>query len=264
MQRPIGIIDSGVGGLSVFEEVTRLLPHESVVYLADSAHCPYGTKTPEEITQLSLQLVKTISQHNIKLLVVACNTITVTALDVLRNSFPSLPIIGTVPVVKNAASLTQKKRIGILSTLATAHSLYQKHLIEEFAKELKVINRGTDKLVPLIEQGIITGETITKILKDVLAPFKQEDIDVLALGCTHFPFLRKEIEKELGTQVMLLDSGAAIARQVKRVLAHNSEVSTKKAQYLFLTTANAQEFTQVIKTLLGKDVSAEHSDLLSY
>ncbi len=250
---PIGILDSGVGGLTVWREIVRELPHESTVYIADSKNTPYGAKTPDEIYLLSKRMVDFLLAKQAKLIVVACNTITVSCLDRLRNDYPSIPLIGTVPVVKTAVEKTTNKRIGILSTTRTANSSYQQELINKYAKGCQVSNIGTDALVPLIEQGIVDGSQIDAVLREVLTPFIYQEVDTVALGCTHFPFVRKMIEADLGTGVKVLDSGAAIGRQVRRVMKHNGIAhNNESVQYEFSTTGE----TDIMQRLIAGEDTA--------
>lgn len=251
--QPIGIIDSGIGGLSIWREIVKQLPHESTFYLADSANCPYGNKSNEEIYKLSKRLIKLLIEKNVKVIVIACNTITVSCISELRVEFKNLPIVGTVPVIKTAGEITKNGRIGVLSTKNTAKSRYQKNLIEKFAGRNKVINIGTDKLVPFVEKGKIEGEYINTVLKDELQPFIKENIDVLALGCTHFPFLKDKMQKVLGENVKIIDSSGALARQVKRVLKANNTLSTTIASHEFYTTGDMKVFKHTIEKLLGKE-----------
>lgn len=254
INNPIGILDSGLGGLTVWKEIVRLLPHESTVYIADSQNAPYGAKSEEDIYHLSKKLIEFLLTKNVKLIVIACNTITVSSLDKLRNDYPDIPIVGTVPVVKTAVERTKNNRIGILSTTRTATSTYQQNLINEFAGECKVFVHGTDELVPLIEKGEMEGERITLALKKVLAEFQKEQVDTIALGCTHFPFLREEMQKILGPNVTLLDSGGAIARQVKRVLEHNQALTKQQnSTYAFFTTGDPV----IAKNLLAGTIAEE-------
>lgn len=247
MNKPIGVLDSGVGGLSVWSEIVKELPKESTVYIADSRNVPYGTKTAEEIHRLSRKLVQFLLKKDVKLIVVACNTITVTSLSKLRKEFPQIPIVGTVPVVKTAAEKTKKRKIGILSTVRTAESRYQKDLIEKFAKDLEVLNIGTDKLVPLIEKGDHV-KMIQIILQQELKPFVDARIDVLALGCTHFPLIKAKIQKILGPKILILDSGPAIARQVKRVLEQNKILAANSlVRHYFYTTGDEKLYNKKAK-----------------
>lgn len=258
MNNPIGIIDSGVGGLSVWREIIALLPHESTIYLADQKNVPYGTKDPEEIYKLAKRLVAFLLSSHVKIIVIACNTITVTSIKRLREEYPQVPIIGTVPVVKKAVEITKNGRIGILSTISTAESEYQKQLIKKYAENMHVINIGCDKLVPLVEQGIINGRSVEEAVALDIGEFKKNKIDTLALGCTHFPFIRSVLHKLLGEDVQLLDSGSAIARQVKRILEHNvSLADTLGGSHLFFTTGNAENFKNVAKKLLGSTITTE-------
>lgn len=247
MNRPIGVLDSGVGGLTIWKEIVKGLPKESTIYIADSKNCPYGIKTAEEIYNLAKRLVIFLVTQDVKLIVLACNTITVSCLDKLRSEFPQIPIVGTVPVVKTASKMTKNKKIGILSTVRTAKSSYQKNLIKKFAKDLKVLNIGTDKLVPLIEKGDHV-KMIQIILQQELKPFVDAKVDILALGCSHFPLIKDQIQSIL-KDVQVLDSGAAIARQVKRVLSNNNILSSSKRDYTFYTSGETAPFNKILKSM---------------
>lgn len=247
-RNPIGVIDSGIGGLSIFREIVKKLPNESFIYLADSKNCPYGSKSSKDIYKLSKRLVEFLVKKKAKLIVIACNTITVACIDKLRKDFPKVPIIGTVPVVKTASKMTRNGRIGILSTVQTARSKYQKDLIKKYTSGLQVLNLGTNALVRIIEEGGGNKSKINKILKKELKPFIEFKIDVLVLGCSHFPFLKKEISKILGKKVMILDSSGAIARQTKRILVLENLISEyNNSANTFLTTGDAREFNKKIK-----------------
>lgn len=247
MNRPIGVLDSGVGGLTIWKEIVQKLPSESTIYIADSKNCPYGIKTAEEIYKLAKRLVQFLVKSNSKIIVLACNTITVSCLDKLREEFKGIPIIGTVPVIKTASELTKNKKIGIFSTSATSKSKYQKDLIRKFAQNLKVLNIGTDKLVPLIEKGDHV-KMIQIILQQELKPFVDAKVDILALGCSHFPLIKDQIQSIL-KDVQVLDSGAAIARQVKRVLSNNNILSSSKRDYTFYTSGETAPFNKILKSM---------------
>ena len=255
-ENPIGVIDSGIGGLTILAEIIKKLPDESFIYLADSKNCPYGPKTSVEIYNLSKRLIEFLIKEKVKLIVIACNTITVSCIEKLRKDFPQIPIIGTVPVVKTASKNTKNGRIGILSTKQTAESLYQKNLIKKFGKGLKILNLGTDRLVSLIENGEDKIE-IRKILEKELKPFIDFKIDVLALGCSHFPFLKKEIQEILGNKVLILDSSGAIARQTKRILISENLLSEyNKSVKSFYTTGDLYRFERIARIYLnaGKSI----------
>jgi|SRR5579885_1020536 len=250
MNNPIGVLDSGIGGLTVCKEIIRELPSESLVYIGDSQNAPYGAKSEREIYQLSKRLISFLLKWQTKLVVIACNTITVSCLEKLRRDFPDLPIVGTVPVVKTAVEVSRNKRIGILSTTQTAKSAYQKNLLTKFATGCTVFNHGTDDLVPILEAGELTGKRIKERLQKILAVFQKEQIDTLALGCTHYPLLKRKINDILGPQVIFLDSGAAVARQVHRILTNNNDLSKNALpSYHFWTTGKKEVMEKVAKKL---------------
>lgn len=251
---PIGILDSGVGGLSIWKEIVRELPIESTIYLADSLNCPYGIKSEEEIYYLAKRLVQFLLDKNVKLIVVACNTITISCIDRLRSDCKDIPIVGTAPPIKTAARDSSNKKIGILSTFTTVQSRYQKNLIDKFAKDCDVISISASELVPYVERGDTDSKEFKEITEKILREFLENDVDAIALGCSHFPFLKEQMQKILGRSVLVLDSGAAIARQVRRVLTANNNLSlSNRPSHRFYTTGNAEKFTKVSKKLVGEN-----------
>lgn len=252
---PIAVIDSGLGGLSVWAEIVKLLPLESTLYIADTINLPYGNKPPGEIVRLAKKVVSHAVEQKAKLIVVACNTITVHAIDQLRREFPDVPIVGTVPVVKTAAKLSRSKKIGVLATSQTARSDYQKDLTKKFAGDCEVVVMGTDELVPFVERGEIEGENILGVLQKVLKPFVDKHIDMLALGCTHYPFLTPMIRTVLPDSIKILDSGSAVAAQVERVLSNNNAFSNTKMQHSFFTTGEVLHFGKTARGLVGFPLS---------
>ena len=249
---PIGIFDSGIGGLSILKEIKNLLPQENLLYIADSKNCPYGGKNPEEVYTLAQRQISYLVEHNVKLIVVACNTVTVSCIDKLRSDFPSVPIIGIVPVVKKASEISKLKRIGILSTSTTSKSEYQADLISKYASDCEVVSVGTDELVPSIENGTTNSLDFVEILKKVLKPFKDTQIDALALGCSHFPLVKDKIRAIIGSDVYILDSGGAVARQVKRVLEKENILSTVLTpEYTYVTTGDSDSFKMLVEQITG-------------
>ncbi len=247
MYQPIGIIDSGVGGLTITQALIKKLPYESIIYIADSKNCPYGEKSKEEIYKLTKKMIDFLIEKKIKLLIIACNTITVTSIDKLRKDYPSVPIVGIVPVIKTAVEKTKNGRIGIFSTVATAKSRYQKDLIQKFGKDCQVLNIGSSKLVPLIEN--LDFEAVNDVLQTELEPFKKAKIDILALGCSHFPLIRDQIKKLL-PGVLILDSSGAVSRQVRRVLKNNKMLSkSTNSDYNFYTTGNLKAMEYFVDKL---------------
>lgn len=250
MNNPIGIIDSGVGGLSVASVIIREPPNESIIYLADSKNCPYGDKTSQEIYNLSKQMIKYLIENKAKLVLIACNTITTSCIDKLRKDFPKIPIVGIVPVIKTAVIETKNGKIGVFSTGVTAKSKYQKDLIKEFAKGCKVINEGSSKLAQLIEK--LDLEAVNRILNQELKVFIDNKVDVLALGCSHFSLVKDIIQKYL-PDVLILDSSDAVVRQIKRILKRNKMLSNSKdTSYNFYTTGDLKAIEYFINKLTNK------------
>jgi glutamate racemase len=243
----IGVLDSGNGGITVTKEIISILPQESIIYIGDAINIPYGKKTSKEIYYLTRKMIAFLLEKKVKLIVIACNTITVSAINKLRRDFPSVPIVGTVPIVKKAAYISKNKRIGILSTTRTANSAYQKKLIKTYTESFNVLNLGTDRLVPLIENGLIETNKMNSVLIQILQRFQENKIDTLVLGCTHYPFLRKKIESIIGANVEILDSGAPIGRQVKKILENNKLLAdSNKPEYFFYTTGLQSRMAHLI------------------
>lgn len=252
MNNPIGILDSGVGGLSIVSKLIETLPNESFIYIADSANCPYGLRKEEEIFSLSKRLIEFLISKDCKIIVIACNTITVSSIDKLRKEFPDIPIVGIVPVVKTAVSRTKSKKIGIFSTMVTANSDYQKNLIGKWGEDCSILNLGSSTLVPLIEK--LDFEGIDNVLEQELKPFKDAGIDTLALGCSHFPLIKDQIQKYL-PDVLILDSAEAVSHQVRRILEHNNLFSDSKIPtYNFYTTGDLEQIEKFLDKLTSKAI----------
>lgn len=249
---PIGILDSGIGGLSVWQEIHRKIPHESITYLADHAYQPYGERTVREIQRRVKLLIKFLLKKNVKLIVVACNTATVAGIDTYRTWFPEIPIIGVVPVVKTAASITKTHHIAIISTEFTAESSYQKRLIKTFAVGCKVENIGVPDLASFIEKGEVDTR-VNRLLRGFLQTKKMDGVDVIALGCTHYPFVRNNIEEIAGKGVSIIDSGGAVARHVLRVLtAARLRSNGRQTNDVWYTTSNRPRQVSKVAHLLTK------------
>lgn len=242
--RPIGIFDSGVGGLSVLLEVKKLLPHERFVYVADQAYIPYGNKSKAELVRRLTKVMEFFLSQNVKAVIIACNTATVYTILEMRKQF-SIPIIGTVPVIKTLARITKSGKTAVFSTPATAKSEYLEDLIQKFAPTITVIKVGGSGLEELIEEGDLEAEEIENILVTNLTPLVQDGVDAIALGCTHYPFLKKLMEEIVGRKVTIVDSGEAIARRTKVILENNKTLSGEKGEDRYYTTGNAQKFRRV-------------------
>lgn len=228
---PIGIFDSGIGGLTVALEVLKHLPNEEILYYADTANVPYGAKTDEEIRQLTAQAIDWLYQQGCKIAIVACNTASAFSLDSLRQKYgEDFPIIGLVPAVKPAVIQSKTKVVGVLATPATFRGKLIKDVIQNFAKPtgVDVIPITSLALVPLIENGQVMSEQCLNLLKSLLDPLIAVGADHLVLGCTHYPFLKPAIAHLYGNRLNLVDSGMAVARQCGRVLQQHQLNSLNK------------------------------------
>ena len=252
--KPIGLFDSGVGGLSILLEIKEKLPKESFVFLADQAHNPYGAKSPKRLKDLSERIVRFLLKSDIKLLVIACNTATCYTLAHLRSKF-KIPIIGVVPALKPAVSLSKNARIVIMSTPATAKSAYLKDLVLRYAESSRVLRLGCDGLQDAIEY--LKKNEIDRLLDIYVAKIEKFGADVIVLGCTHFPFVKDEIRKRIGSKARIIDSGAAIARRVKVSLGKEHLYASKKLPDRYFTTADPKVFSQVASFLLKHKIIAK-------
>ena len=213
---PIGVFDSGVGGISVLRELVALLPNENFLYFGDSANAPYGEKTTGQVRELTLRAAEMIFDRGAKALVVACNTATSAAIHILRETYPNKIIIGIEPAIKVAADRFPTGHIGIMATAVTLREDKLHHLLERFPRAT-VEKIGAPGLVELIESGKADAPETEELLKDILAPFVGK-LDALVLGCTHYPFVKQTLGRILGDKTLLLDGGAGTARQTKRCL----------------------------------------------
>ena len=246
-KRPIGMFDSGVGGLSILEETKKILPFQNFIFLADQAHVPYGAKSPKELKILTASIANFLLKSDIKMLVVACNTASCYTIDFLRKKF-SIPIVGVIPAIKPAVKITQKGKIAILSTPATASSAYLKDLIGKIASNKEVLPLGCEGLEEAVEN--LKFKDISKLLIKYVQIVKKFGADVIVLGCTHYPFLKKEIKILAGRNTKVIDSGPAIAARIKSLLNSHQMISKSKHTDLFFTTGNPKEFSKVASTLL--------------
>ena len=252
---PIGVFDSGVGGLSVLGEIRALLPQESLLYVADSAHVPYGEKSPEFICERSQRIAEFLLAQGAKALVLACNTATAAAISQLRERYPQLPIIGMEPAVKPAAAATQSGVVGVLATTGTLKSAKFAALLDRFASDVRVITQPCPGLVELIEAGELNSDVTRTLLQGFVQPLLAEGCDTLILGCTHYPFIKSLLRQLLPASVSLIDTGAAVARQLQRVLAEQQLLATGPARPAqFWSSANCQQLQQVLPLLWGGEI----------
>ncbi len=214
---PIGIFDSGIGGISIWKEIVALLPNEHTIYLADSKNAPYGQKTKEEIIALSIKNTEYLLSRGCKIIVVACNTATTNAINYLRKHY-AISFIGIEPAIKPAALHSKTKSIGILATKGTLNSDLFAKTSDKLDDEVTIIEQIGEGLVPLIESGNINSKEMDKLLSKYIYNLMNKNIDYLVLGCTHYPFLIPKIIKIVGSKITIIDSGEAVARQTHAVL----------------------------------------------
>jgi glutamate racemase len=261
-EAPIGVFDSGAGGLTILSALRQELPHEHYIYFGDTDRNPYGLRTDAEITEFSLQISRFLIEKGVKLIVVACNTATQAALATLRANFPTTPFIGVVPAVKPATRITRKGRIGIAATNQAAKAQYLRQLIDEFAEGMHAYAVGCPELVTLVEQGRLDGAEVEETIRQAMQPLTREGVDVIVLGCTHFPALRPAIERVVGKQVQVIDSSSAIARRTHAVLntegllrPENEETHGCEALEVWCS-GDPVAFSAVATKLLGYPVKA--------
>jgi glutamate racemase len=250
---PIGVFDSGVGGLSVLRHIRSLLPHEDLLYVADSIHAPYGNKSQEFIRERAITLADFLIAQGAKALVVACNTATAAAIESLRQQY-DLPIIGMEPAVKPAAAATKTGVIGVLATVGTLQSAQFAGLLEHYGQAVTVVTQACHGLVECIERGELETDNTRGLLAEYLKPLLEARADTIVLGCTHYPFVRPLIEDIVGREVALIDTGAAVARQVQKRLLELGLLATadKPTNVTFWTNSQDTDAEQVMAQLWGE------------
>ena len=270
--RPIGIFDSGIGGLTVVKAIIDLLPNEDIVYFGDTARVPYGNKSKETIIKYSIQNTKFLLQHKIKLLVVACNTSSSYAIPMLKKMFKNLKIVEVVtPGARAAVEYTKNYKIGVIGTKATIKSKSYIKAIKKICNKAKIFCQPTPLFVPLIEEGwidklqlinsdyyqTINHENILRQLSaEYLAPLKNFGIDVLVLGCTHYPGIKNIIQDIIGKNVTVVDSSLETAKEVKKILEENKlcKFRNNKPKYKFFVSDNPESFKKIGSLLLGQEI----------
>ena len=254
--RPIGIFDSGLGGLTVAKEVIKALPHESIIYFGDTARVPYGTKSKKTIEKFSSQNVNFLTKKGVKIIVVACNTSCSLTLNLLKRTF-KIPIVGVIePGVKQALLKTKNGKIGVIGTRATVLSgAYQKTL-SRYGKKIKVFAVACPLFVPLVEEGWL-GKKVTKtIAYNYLRPLIEKKIDSLILACTHYPLIKTTIAGTMGPKVQLIDSARAVATEVKRILDKKNLVAAgcHRPKYKFFVSDEPRIFAKEGSKFLGRKI----------
>jgi glutamate racemase len=256
---PIGIFDSGVGGLSVLREIHAQMPNERIIYFGDQGHVPYGPRSMEQIQGFSEGITRFLLKHNAKIIVVACNTASAAALKFLRATFPDVKFVGMEPAVKPAAEKTQTGRVGVLATPATFQGALYASVVERFANGVELFQNTCPGLVNQIEKGELDSPATRSILEDALLPMLEQNIDTVVLGCTHYPFVIPLIQRIAGENVRVIDPAPAVAKQVKRLLEAGGVLNQDRDEgnLRFITSGEVDSVKQVLSTLLGIDSAVE-------
>lgn len=256
---PIGVFDSGVGGLTVAREIMRQIPDERIVYFGDTARVPYGSKSPNTIIRYSRQIIRFLRTKNVKAIVVACNTASAFALETIKPEL-DIPIIGVVkPGAKVAARTTENGKIGVIGTEGTIRSEIYTKTIHRENKDAQVMGRACPLFVPLVEEGWIKDPVTVAVAERYLQPFKESDIDTLILGCTHYPLLRSTVREIMGEGVNLVNPAYETAVELRRLLSEQGIANDGKAQdreekYQFYVSDAAEKFMQFANSILPYDI----------
>ena len=260
---PIGVFDSGIGGLSIALEIARHLPNEKIVYYADTAHVPYGARSDQEIRQLTAQAIEWLYRRGCKIAVVACNTASAFSLDYLREYYgEQFPIVGLVPALKPAVLQTQSKVVAVLATPATFRGQLIKDVMRKFAEPagVRVLPVTSLELVPFIEAGQQMSPACLNLLQQILEPVVEQGVAYLVLGCTHYPFLKDAIGQIFVDKLKLIDSGQAVARQTAYILIKNRLISDKISHNAvrvecYVSGHNAKELRPILQNLISEKLT---------
>jgi glutamate racemase len=255
-QRPIGVFDSGVGGLTVVAQMQEILPKERIVYFGDTARVPYGTKSKETVTKFSVENVEFLMQHDVKLIVVACNTVSSLCLDFLKRCF-RVPIIGVIgPGAKGAASSTRNNRIGVIGTHATMSSGAYEKAIKKINPRIASFTKSCPLFVPLVEEGWVDKDITYEVASIYLKALKKKKIDTLILGCTHYPLLKDVIGKVMGREVLLIDSAKEVAKGAREILDANGLLndSPRLKKHKFFVSDEPGRFVNIGERFLKRKI----------
>jgi glutamate racemase len=256
LKQAIGVIDSGVGGLTVAKEVMRQLPNEKIIYLGDTARCPYGPRTTGEVRRFTWELTNFLLKKHIKMLVIACNTATAAALDEIRKEL-NIPVLGVInPGARAAIKRTKNYRVGIIGTIGTVKSGAYEKALKSLNSRLFVTSQACPKFVPLVESGEYDGPIAEKIVQEALTPLLNQNMDTLILGCTHYPLLEPLIKNVMGEKVSVISSGDETAREISAILQYNGllEESEEEPEHEFYTTGSKWIFSKIASQWLGEPI----------
>jgi glutamate racemase len=260
-RRPIGVFDSGLGGLTVVRELKRLMPGERIIYLGDTARCPYGGRSEETIKTFGMQDARFLMEHDIKLLIVACNTVSSVALDHIERNIKEIPVIGVVmPGARAAVLRTAERKIGIIGTAATVRAGAYTRAIQSLEPAMKVYGKACPLFVPLVEEGLLDHDITRLTVQHYLTEFLDRGVDCIILGCTHYPLLMPVIQEMVGTRTHLLDSALWTAKEVQDILmalnAFSTDTDGGLAASRFFVTDLTPRFKELAVSFLGTALPA--------
>jgi len=250
---PIGLFDSGVGGLSIVREVRRLLPHENLLFVADQGHVPYGPRPLEQVRSFAEEITRFLLAQKARAVVVACNTASAAALHPLRDRFPDVPFIGMEPAVKPAVQASRSGVVGVLATPATFQGELFASVVERFAAGVRILQQTVPGLVERIEAGDLDGEATRRLLQTAVEPLLAQGADTIVLACTHYPFVLPLLRSLVGDAVQVIDPSPAIARQVKRVLEEQGTTTTDRGRgdTVMFTSGEPERLRAWVSVVLG-------------
>ncbi len=252
-KQAIGIFDSGVGGLTVFKEIRKQFPSEDIIYFGDTARVPYGPKSPNTVLEYSIQNARFLIQNNVKVIVIACNTSTSVALDVLRKLF-NVPVIGVIePGSKKAVNVSKNNRIGVIGTEGTIKSKAYRKTISKMKKDSIIFEKSCPLFVSLAEEGWENHEVASIVTKEYLSEIVKNEIDTLVLGCTHYPILKDTIQKFVGKKITLVDSAVEISKSLKEIINNDQNTNVNGENYFYVSD-NENKFKKLASRILGEKI----------
>lgn len=253
---PIGVFDSGVGGISVLRELVRLMPHEDFLYLGDSVHAPYGTKSLEEVRKLTISHIEMLLQRGAKSVVIACNTATSAAVAVLRKMYPAVPIVGIEPAIKPAVLYKPDSRIIVMATPMTLKQEKFKKLLEQYEKQAEIVSLPCPGLMEFVERGDLESGELKDYLTNLLCPVLEKKTDAIVLGCTHYPFVKHMIAEVVGEQIKIFDGGYGTAKEMKRRLEEAGLLNQteKEGRVTFCNSLDTEEERKLCEFLLYAEI----------
>ena len=264
-KRPIGIFDSGVGGLTVVKQVINVLPKEDIVYFGDTARVPYGGKSKELVYKFSCQIINFLKEKNVKAIIIACNTVSSNCYEDLKNKFKNIPIIEVLqPGVASAINVTKNKNIGVIGTEGTIRSGEYEKKIKNKIEDATVFSKPCPLFVPFVEEGLLDNHITTDVVKMYLEEFEDKNLDTLILGCTHYPLLKNVIKKVVGDKVSVVDPALETANKMKKYLIENNMCNNKGGNHQFYVSDKNKKFDFLCSLVLKENYIAEKINIEKY